>query len=139
MTKRKSKFLVPIATVALIGAAVAGCGETTTEADVIQPPLAVAFATDDSVTTHAAGIETAYAEDAAALMNVVIERGGWFKASAFRGSAAAFTVGTLELDPNASLARRRRDSGENAAAIGSSISQVLGLSKMTPFVRDRLA
>lgn len=134
----RSRFLIPTAALVSIGCALVGCGETSSQAS--QPSaLAVALAVDDSVTTHSAGIQTVYAENAQTLMNGVIARGGWFKASMFRGSAADFATGTLELDPNASLARRRRDSSASASAIGSTLSQALGLSKMTPYVQQRLA
>lgn len=131
-----SKFLILLSALLAVGAVLTGCGAET-EAEPL-PPLAASLAIDDSVTTNLPGIETAYAEDAAVLMNSVIARGGSFTASIFRGSAAAYTVGSLEVDPQASLARRRRDSQGSAEAIGGTLGQVLGLSKMTPAVAERL-
>ncbi|MGV1049200.1 MAG: hypothetical protein ACOYD4_11840 [Solirubrobacterales bacterium] len=91
------------------------------------------------MTTRVPGIEAAYGEGAAVLMNSVVARGGRFEASVFRGSAASYTVGSLEADPTISEARRRRDSAGELAALGSGLGQVLGLIEMTPTVADRMA
>lgn len=127
---------VVVLLVAFLCGAFVACGTGTEGA---KKPLVVSLKIDGSVTTGVAGIQTAYARGSALLANLVVLRGGEFDAAVFRGSAAGYPIGSLSADPGISLARRRRDSEAELAALGSNLGQVLGLTEMTPAVADGLA
>lgn len=130
----RNSLIATVGVVLCLG--LAACGGS--EEDPPQP-LDVSLSIDGSVTTRVPGIETAYAEDAAVLMNSVVVRGGRFDASVFRGSPAGYTVGSIRVDPTISEARRKRDSEQELVALGSGLGQVLGLVEMTPAVAERMA
>lgn len=96
--------------------------ETVSHPQSSGPPLNVALAIH--ATLQGGRAPTEYAEDSAILISSVIERGGSFRISMFRGSG--FSAGATELDPAGSPQKRYREVQKTTRIVLPYIDQTLG-------------
>jgi hypothetical protein len=132
-----AKFFAAVA-LALLAAGLVACGksgeagpgsstdrsDTTTAASRPRshhPPLAVALALDAAVKRGRAATE--YAEDAAILESLVIERGGSFRVSVFRG--AGILAGAGSVNPEDPPEKRYREAVKATAVVNPYVDQTL--------------
>lgn len=99
------------------------------------PPLAVALALDTTVRRGLAATE--YAEDAAILESLGIERGGSLRMSVFAG--AGFATGTATVDPEDPPQKRYHDMLKTTAVINPYVDQALGQMPPSGAVAKHLA